>query len=86
MAGGDPVASTIVPPRRQMLGGCRAQAKEKEPRKIDGGRTRELGPGEETPPTLAYIAGMTRLGSQVVSGGNSVHSASANTMVRKIGH
>ena len=53
---------------------------------IDRERTRELGPGEVNLSTLAYFVGMTRLGSQVVSGGNSVHSASANSMVRKIGH
>ena len=33
-----------------------------------------------------YFVGMTRFGSHVVSGGNSVHSASANSIVRKIGH
>jgi hypothetical protein len=53
---------------------------------IDRGRTRELSPGEVNLPTLAYFVGITILGSQVVSGGNSVHSASASSMVRKIGH
>ena len=39
-----------------------------------------------TPRQLAYFVGMTRFGSQVVRGGNTVHSARANSMVRKIGH
>jgi DNA-binding transcriptional LysR family regulator len=38
------------------------------------------------PSCVIDFVGITRFGSQVVSGGNTVHSASANSMVRKIGH
>ena len=33
-----------------------------------------------------YLVGITKFGSHVVSGGNAVQSASAKTMVKKIGH
>ena len=33
-----------------------------------------------------YLFGITRFGSQVVSGGKAVHRASANSIVRNIGH
>ena len=42
---------------------------------------------EDTSSRLAgYLVGMTRFGSHVVRGGNTVHNANANSMVRKIGH
>jgi integrase len=57
-----------------------------DPSKFGTHSLRRTNLGEVNLSTLAYFVGMTRLGSQVVNGGNSVHSASANSMVSKIGH